>query len=526
MGAERVAATAVAVALLLAAGCASVTTPSAGNALPSNDAAQARALAHFAQGLVFEWEETPDLEAALRAYQNAMSEDPSDPDLRNMAARALLDLKRPEQAQAVLEKAVRDMPRSPSTRLALGRVAASRGNHTLAVREFQAAAKYASTPVERIEALLLAAYASFLQGSDADVLKQLDAVAAYPPDALADPDAEGEAALPPRIRAIRFALELAELRLDDGCGDAAQPYPVWAANRATNHLERADVWERFGATALRKKQPEIAAAALRQAARSDALRTRAILMAIALERKTKVRDVTAAVLTESVSTDPANAALRIALARMLADRDQHTEALAHVVAATATLRANSPTAPLPGELWLLHGSMLERSRKLAAAETVFRQSLVEHPDFAPIQNYLAYMLAEQARALDEAERLVLAALKTEPDNAAFLDTLGWVHYQAGRYQESLVWLLRAAEDEVQDATILDHIGDALEKLGRKPESASYWSMSYRLNPDDQAVAAKLTGMGIDLTRLLPVADDGTKNEAVEGDDESDLGAAD
>ena len=73
--------------------------------------------------------------------------------------------------------------------------------------------------------------------------------------------------------------------------------------------------------------------------------------------------------------------------------------------------------------------------------------------------------------------------------------------------------LRAAEDEAQDATILDHIGDTLEKLGRKPESASYWAMSYRLDPDNEKVAAKLTDMGVDLSRLIPVAEMPKPDEA-------------
>lgn len=518
MGAKRVAAASATGALLLAAGCASFTVPPADRALSSDDAAKARALAHFAQGLVFEWERNPDLEAALRAYEAALAEDPRDPDLRNMAARVHLDLKRPEQAQAILERAVRDLPTSAASHLALGRVAASRGNHPLAAREFRLAAKHAATPLARIEAELLATYAAFLQDADRDAFRSLDAVASSP-DRLAVSDAEDETALTPRIRAVRFALELAELRLDARRAETARPYAEWAAARATNATERADVWERFGGNAWNKRQPEAAAAALREATRHDPLRSRAALLALAAERRLKFHDVTPEVLAEAIADRPDDAGLRIALARLLAEQNRHADATGHVEAAIAAERRRHPDAKLAPELWLLRGSTLERSGDLKRSEAIFREALAEHPDFAPIQNYLAYMLAEQNRELEEAERLVVAALKTEPRNPAYLDTLGWVHHQAGRHAEALVWLMRAAEDEAQDATTLDHIGDTLEKLGRKPESASYWAMSYRLDPDNEKVAAKLTGMGVDLSRLRPITPDAAPGDAPAGEDD-------
>src|SRR5690606_23309946 len=97
-------------------------------------------------------------------------------------------------------------------------------------------------------------------------------------------------------------------------------------------------------------------------------------------------------------------------------------------AALAAWPAEAGVQALPAEFWLFHGSILERSGRLEDAEALFRKALEAHPDFAPIQNYLAYMLAEQSRELEEAETLVKAALRQEPDNHAYLDTLGWIYY--------------------------------------------------------------------------------------------------
>ena len=45
----------------------------------------------------------------------------------------------------------------------------------------------------------------------------------------------------------------------------------------------------------------------------------------------------------------------------------------------------------------------------------------------------------------EAERLVRRALELRPDTGAFLDSLGWIHFQRGDYPLAVEVLERAAE---------------------------------------------------------------------------------
>jgi tetratricopeptide (TPR) repeat protein len=68
-----------------------------------------------------------------------------------------------------------------------------------------------------------------------------------------------------------------------------------------------------------------------------------------------------------------------------------------------------------------------------------------------------------------------------PRQPAYLDSLGWVFYKRGRFEDACRWLgLAAGHDEGQDAVIYDHLGDALWRLGEKSRAADCWRRSVQL----------------------------------------------
>ena len=162
-------------------------------------------------------------------------------------------------------------------------------------------------------------------------------------------------------------------------------------------------------------------------------------------------------------------------------------------------RVAAAVAPerLPASFYLQHGATCERMEKFDRAEQIFQQGLAFYPDTHEILNYLAYMWAEQAVHLDEAKALATRALAMEPDNGAYVDTLGWIYYRQGRYQDALAELKRAHELLPDDPVVADHVGDVYYALSRRDEALRYWKKSYRLDPDDAAVAAKLSEQDVE-----------------------------
>ena len=115
------------------------------------------------------------------------------------------------------------------------------------------------------------------------------------------------------------------------------------------------------------------------------------------------------------------------------------------------------------------GAARERSGERKAAVVAFERLLELSPDHAPTLNYLGYMWAEHGENLDQAVKLILRAVAIEPDNGAYVDSLGWAYFQLGRYGEArghLEWAARLVPD---DATIFEHLGDlyvAIEEIER------------------------------------------------------------
>ena len=80
------------------------------------------------------------------------------------------------------------------------------------------------------------------------------------------------------------------------------------------------------------------------------------------------------------------------------------------------------------------------------------------------------MLADRNVRLDEAQQMITKAVDREPNNGAYLDSLGWVYYRQGKYSEAETHLQRALDKTARDPTVHDHLGDVYSKQGkpRKP----------------------------------------------------------
>lgn len=147
------------------------------------------------------------------------------------------------------------------------------------------------------------------------------------------------------------------------------------------------------------------------------------------------------------------------------------------------------------------GSACERDGKLEKAEQMFRKCIDLDPEHAEAYNYIAYMWAEKGQKLKEALELSKKSLELAPDSAAFIDTLGWIYFMQGEYKQALQEIQRAANLLPEDPTIVEHLGDVMDKMGKQDKALIYWKRSYVLDPENEKLATKLTGIGIDLPAL-------------------------
>ena len=127
--------------------------------------------------------------------------------------------------------------------------------------------------------------------------------------------------------------------------------------------------------------------------------------------------------------------------------------------------------------WYQLGAAFDRSGRRADAERTFRDLIAQDPLDANALNYLGYMFAEHATQLDEAVSLIERALRVEPDNPSFLDSLGWVYVQQGKLDLADPPLTRAAEKLPKNSVIQEHLGDLRLKQSRPADAIAAWKRS-------------------------------------------------
>lgn len=144
------------------------------------------------------------------------------------------------------------------------------------------------------------------------------------------------------------------------------------------------------------------------------------------------------------------------------------------------------------ELAYMLASTLWSTGREEASLAVYRAALRYNPEHAWSSNDLGYFLVERGEDMAEAERLLEQAYRLRPDEASIVDSLGWLRYRQGRFEdwqdddgtrhEGAISLLRRATQlpsGVENQTLHDHLGDALWAAGRKQEAISAWQRADR-----------------------------------------------
>ncbi len=130
------------------------------------------------------------------------------------------------------------------------------------------------------------------------------------------------------------------------------------------------------------------------------------------------------------------------------------------------------------------GAALERQKRHDEAEAAFRDALRVQPDSAPILNYLGYMNADRGVRVEEALELIEKAVALDPENGAYLDSLGWALFRLSRFGPAEESLRRAAQKPGSNAVVFDHLGDALERRGNVAEALTWWQKALTAEDED------------------------------------------
>lgn len=164
-------------------------------------------------------------------------------------------------------------------------------------------------------------------------------------------------------------------------------------------------------------------------------------------------------------------------------------------AAEAALTEGLSGMPDSTRLLYARAMINERLDRLALSEADLRKVIRYEPNNATALNALGYTLADRTERYQEAYELILQAHNLKPDDPAVIDSLGWVQYRLGNYDEALL-RLREAFKLYPDAEIAAHLGEVLWTVGEQAEALSIWRQGTELNPDSDIIPDLMRRLGV------------------------------
>jgi tetratricopeptide (TPR) repeat protein len=130
--------------------------------------------------------------------------------------------------------------------------------------------------------------------------------------------------------------------------------------------------------------------------------------------------------------------------------------------------------------------LAEKLGRAEEMERLLRRLIAAKPDYHHAYNALGFSLAERNVRLDEARQLITKALEFAPDDPFIVDSLGWVEFRSGRFDEALR-LLQTAFQKRPDAEIAAHMGEVLWTLGQRDKALAVWKKAAEINPDNETL---------------------------------------
>ncbi|MFQ5861700.1 MAG: tetratricopeptide repeat protein [Candidatus Brocadiales bacterium] len=197
-----------------------------------------------------------------------------------------------------------------------------------------------------------------------------------------------------------------------------------------------------------------------------------------------------AILQTRVATGASNAQEHITLARLLIAENKKNEALRIMELANNMPRTKEEAR----EVHFMLANLYYDANRAAQVEQQLREALRIDPNFHEASNFLGYLFAERGVELDEALQLIEGALKVQPENGAYLDSLGWVYYKQATDDESdermslaLEKLLKAVKMS-PDPEIYKHIGEIYYSQGRWEKARQQWQRALEEFPEYEVIS--------------------------------------
>jgi len=142
------------------------------------------------------------------------------------------------------------------------------------------------------------------------------------------------------------------------------------------------------------------------------------------------------------------------------------------------------------------GLVYDTEKRYGQLDSLYTAALVVQPDNDLILNNYGYSLAERGIQLEEALEMSQKAIVAQPDNASYLDTIGWIQFRLGNYAEAERYVKQAVEKGDPSAVVHEHLGDIYYKLEQVDLALDQWKTALELDRDNKDLQGKIARKGL------------------------------
>jgi len=137
------------------------------------------------------------------------------------------------------------------------------------------------------------------------------------------------------------------------------------------------------------------------------------------------------------------------------------------------------------------GLIYDGQKKWKECDSVYEKALSIDSSNALLNNNFAYSLSERGIKLGLALKMAKIAITAEPNNSAYLDTIGWVYFKAGDFDMAIGYINKAIQVGGEKSDILEHLGDIQFKMGEKDKALKTWEKALNLDKNNSELKQKI-----------------------------------
>jgi len=409
--------------------------------------------------------QTHNLDKAEGAFEKALEREPDSQDIRRAYAEALMAHGKMQKARDQFEEILKVTPEDGATYLRLGQLDREMGRFDDARQDFEHAKTLAP---DNLEVPYQQALLEDTQGHEDKaiaILEDLLKKTAKPGGNYNPAEANNRSVFLQRLGQI--------YRAEEKYAEAIETFQsIVALGKDQAPRGEALIVETYQLN----RQPQKAMAEVNEAIQKYPHNQQLLMQRASLLGEQGHRDEAVKQLQGMLNNTPQDQDVYLAIAQIYSQAKQYPKAEAVIQKALAL--SNNPDDQEYARFML--GSVYEREKKFDLAEEQFKKVLAVDPLNDAASNYLGYMLADRGVRLDESVHYIEKALQLEPNNGAYLDSLGWAYYKMNRFGQAEAPLQKAVQLISNDPTVREHLGYVYLALGKKVEAQREWEHALKI----------------------------------------------